>query len=259
MWKAGATSCLPLADLVAAPQRLLAWDSSTHPTSPPNGGNCPRYWMPGCRLCSTAPWCGSWGAMPIAASPWCSRPTPARPNCICAAIGITNARWPSDILQRCRATPDPSAATNIDPPTIRHWLDRLFPASPAPPPKTPIATGKNWPAPWPCGGGRPDHRRPRHGQNLHRRPPAGPAVCHRRPARPTARGPGCAHRQSRRPLKAIHRPSAAGPAHQHRPGRGHCRPGAAHRRSPHPAQPAATAPWAGQHHHPAGGRCAHRR
>ena len=24
-------SCLPLADLVAAPQRLLAWDSSTHP------------------------------------------------------------------------------------------------------------------------------------------------------------------------------------------------------------------------------------
>ncbi len=37
-------SCLPLADLVAAPQRLLAWDSSTPPpTSPPNGGNCPRY------------------------------------------------------------------------------------------------------------------------------------------------------------------------------------------------------------------------
>ncbi len=28
---------------------------------------------------------------------------------------------------------------------------------------------------------------------------------------------------------------------------------------PDPAHPAATAPWAGQHHHPAGGRCAHRR
>mgnify|MGYP002133859339 CR=1 FL=1 len=35
------------------------------------------------------------------------------------------------ILQRCRATPDPST-TNIDPPTIRHWLDRLFPSQPNP-------------------------------------------------------------------------------------------------------------------------------
>ena len=125
-------SCLPLADLVAAPQRLLAWDSSTHPDITAQWRQLPTLldaWLQALQHC---PLVRVVGRDADSGQPMVLTPHPSAPKLYLRRYWHYERTVAQHILQRCRATPDPSTATNIDPPTIRHWLDRLFPSQPNP-------------------------------------------------------------------------------------------------------------------------------
>src|SRR5574344_144452 len=125
-------SCLPLADLVAAPQRLLAWDSSTHPDITAQWRQLPAAldaWLQALQHC---PLVRVVGRDADSGQPMVLHPHPSAPKLYLRRYWHYERAVAQHILQRCRATPDPSTATNIDPPTIRHWLDRLFPSQPSP-------------------------------------------------------------------------------------------------------------------------------
>ena len=122
-------SCLPLADLVAAPQRLLAWDSSTHPDITAQWRQLPAAldaWLQALQHC---PLVRVVGRDADSGQPMVLTPHPSAPKLYLRRYWHYERTVAQHILQRCRATPDPSTptatATNIDPPTIRHWLDRL--------------------------------------------------------------------------------------------------------------------------------------